>query len=98
LDRGFGIEHVLKNTYDQSNDDILSIIKAILCSNSGLLHMKGTTRVRKIALLGKFAYPELRLSRVKLRLYFASQVLFSYIEGAWYEKLILRNCVLLLSF
>ncbi|KAF7768904.1 hypothetical protein PCIT_a3426 [Pseudoalteromonas citrea] len=36
-------------------------IKALLCSNSGLLQMKATPRVRKIALLGKFAYPELRL-------------------------------------
>ncbi|MBE0370414.1 hypothetical protein PAUR_b0455 [Pseudoalteromonas aurantia 208] len=36
-------------------------IKALLCSNSGLLQMKATPRVRKIALLGKCAYPELRL-------------------------------------
>ncbi|WP_212751971.1 hypothetical protein, partial [Pseudoalteromonas citrea] len=36
--------------------------KALLCSNSGLLQMKATPRVRKIALLGKFAYPELRLT------------------------------------
>ncbi|TMP38305.1 hypothetical protein CWB97_22035, partial [Pseudoalteromonas citrea] len=36
-------------------------IKALLSSNSGILQMKATPRVRKIALLGKFAYPELRL-------------------------------------
>ncbi|MBE0370855.1 hypothetical protein PAUR_b0966 [Pseudoalteromonas aurantia 208] len=36
-------------------------IKALLYSNSGLLQMKATPRVRKIALLDKFAYPELRL-------------------------------------
>ncbi|TMP44329.1 hypothetical protein CWB97_06500, partial [Pseudoalteromonas citrea] len=46
----------------QSNDDILLNIKALLCSNSGLLQMKATPRVRKIALLGKFVYPELRLT------------------------------------
>ncbi|MBE0370847.1 hypothetical protein PAUR_b0956 [Pseudoalteromonas aurantia 208] len=51
-----------KQTYVQSNDDILFNIKALLCSNSGLLQMKATPRVRKIALLGKFAYPELRLN------------------------------------
>ncbi|MBE0369893.1 hypothetical protein PAUR_a4487 [Pseudoalteromonas aurantia 208] len=50
-----------KQTYVQSNDDILFNIKALLCSNSGLLQMQATPRVRKIALLGKFAYPELRL-------------------------------------
>ncbi|MBE0371119.1 hypothetical protein PAUR_b1304 [Pseudoalteromonas aurantia 208] len=37
-------------------------IKALLSSNSGLLQMKATPRVRKIALLSRFAYPELRLS------------------------------------
>ncbi|MBE0367917.1 hypothetical protein PAUR_a1391 [Pseudoalteromonas aurantia 208] len=52
-----------KQTYIQSNDDILFNIKALLCSNSGLLQMKATPRVRKIALLGKFAYPELRLNK-----------------------------------
>ena len=52
-----------KQTYVQSNDDISLNIKALLCSNSGLLQMKATPRVRKIALLGKFAYPELRLNR-----------------------------------
>ncbi|MBQ4851465.1 hypothetical protein [Pseudoalteromonas sp. MMG012] len=51
-----------KQTYVQSTDDILFNLKAPLCSNSGLLQMKATPRVRKIALLGKFAYPELRLS------------------------------------
>ena len=51
----------LKHTYAQSNDDIMLKIKALLCSNSGLLKKKATTRVRKIALLDKFAYPELRL-------------------------------------
>ncbi|MBE0370943.1 hypothetical protein PAUR_b1080 [Pseudoalteromonas aurantia 208] len=51
-----------KQTYVRSNDDILFNIKALLCSNSGLLQMKATPRVRKIALLGKFAYPELRLN------------------------------------
>ncbi|TMP56669.1 hypothetical protein CWB96_14705, partial [Pseudoalteromonas citrea] len=49
------------HTYVRSNDDILLNIKALLCSNSELIQMKATPRVRKIALLGKFAYPELRL-------------------------------------
>ncbi|MBE0367631.1 hypothetical protein PAUR_a1029 [Pseudoalteromonas aurantia 208] len=44
-------------------------IKALLCSNSGLLQMKATPRVRKIALLGKFAYPELRLITITLVTY-----------------------------
>ncbi|MBE0367127.1 hypothetical protein PAUR_a0437 [Pseudoalteromonas aurantia 208] len=43
-------------------------IKALLCSNSGLLQMKTTPRVRKIALLGKLAYPELRLHTLTLLL------------------------------
>ncbi|KAF7774414.1 hypothetical protein PCIT_a0857 [Pseudoalteromonas citrea] len=55
-----------KQTYVQSNDDILFNIKALLCINSGLLQMKATPRVRKIALLGKFAYPELRLLTLTL--------------------------------
>ncbi|MBE0369383.1 hypothetical protein PAUR_a3874 [Pseudoalteromonas aurantia 208] len=37
-----------KQTYVQSNDDILFNFKALLCSNSGLLQMKVTPRVRKI--------------------------------------------------
>ncbi|MBE0368075.1 hypothetical protein PAUR_a1595 [Pseudoalteromonas aurantia 208] len=51
-----------KQTYLQSNDDILFNIKALLCSNSGLLLHKSNAESEKIALLGKFAYPELRLA------------------------------------
>ncbi|MBE0370881.1 hypothetical protein PAUR_b1000 [Pseudoalteromonas aurantia 208] len=39
-----------KQTYVQPNDDILFSIKALLCSNSELLQIKATPRVRKIAL------------------------------------------------
>ena len=41
---------------------IFCSISTLLCSNRGLLQMKATQRVRKIALLGKLAYPELRLN------------------------------------
>ncbi|CAH9057519.1 hypothetical protein PSECIP111854_02014 [Pseudoalteromonas sp. CIP111854] len=43
-------------------DDILLNIKALLRSNCQLLQMKATQKMGKIALLNKFAAPELRLA------------------------------------
>jgi hypothetical protein len=65
LDKGFGIENVVDNKLTYNLMMLFcSISRRFYTVKAGYYCIKATPRMREIALLGKFAYPELGFIRV----------------------------------